>query len=426
VNSVEFLLLFQLEIGAGLACLAFAATVYALLLRRSVMSAFDPLFLGAIAHVFAAAVMAFLVVEEAIDTYFVMSFLLTEVAFWLGFFAIAKPVRPSQFSAQALTDRGLFARFYVVCVLCLLGAVAAFVGRAGLLITQDVSRLVVMQEMGWVSWLYDGSTMLVPVLVLLKRYVLEERSRADWVVLTIVLFALTTKGGKSDFVLAAFAVFLVGSAFSVRGLLNAAKVLYVAVPILLFAVTILVLSAWGSEMTAADLLAGRFVLFGDVFFQGYDATVFAGLPDTNWFQYFFGSLANAWSQVTGALAPPRVVLGYELSKYYYGVDEGMGPNARHNILGLYLFGFWGSLPFSFACGLAVSFVRARPLLGTTSAVGVALYLAANIAIVFVMIDPTLGVAYMIKLAIVGLLAYAAARVWILRDSRGSVGGGTSC
>jgi hypothetical protein len=418
VNSIEFLLLFRSQMAVGLACVAVSCVVFGVLLRRCVLSAFDPLFLGAMAHTFAAAVMGFLWVQDLIEPYYLWSYLLTEVAFWAGFFSFARPVRLVQVRAEGLAGEVTFLRFYYCMVVLLVGSVAAFVAKAGLLITQDVSRLVVMQEMGWISWLYDGTSMSVPVLVLLKRYVLDKKSRADWLVLGVVLFALGTKGGKSDFIVLCFSVFLVGWVFSLPRLLRALKVFYVAAPLALFAATALVLSAWSVEMSVTELVLGRLILFGDAFFQGYDRLVFDSLPETNLFRYFFGSIADVWSSLTGPGGQSRVVLGYEWSKYY-GFDEGEGPNARHNILGLYLCGFYGAIAFSFVCGAFVAFVRTRLLPVMRSVGRVAAYLTANIAAMYVMIDPSLAVGYLLKLVIVWTIAYlcAAALGVVLRERR---------
>jgi hypothetical protein len=105
-----------------------------------------------------------------------------------------------------------------------------------------------------------------------------------------------------------------------------------------------------------------------------------------------------------------VILGYELSNHYYGIDEGMGPNARHNILGLYLFGFYGAIAFSFLCGAVLARVRARPLFGSRTALAVALYLMMNVVSVSAMVDPSMAVGYIIKLAIVVGAAYGCARL----------------
>jgi hypothetical protein len=410
VNSLEFLALFQAELGVGLASVITMCAIYAALLWKSVESPFDPLFLGGLAHAFAAAVVLFLWVENLIEPYYLTSYFLTELAFWGGLFVTSRPVRIARFSPGDLLGMSEFMKFYYCSIALLAISVAAFISRAGVLVVQDVSRLVVLQEMGWVSWLFDGTTMSVSVLVMMKRYAFNRRARLDWAVLALVLVALSTKGGKSDFIVMAFAAFLVGTSFSLTSVLRSLRVLYVLVPVALYATTAAVLSTWGSEMSVGEAMLGRLILFGDVFFQGYDSTAFNSLPQTNWIRYFFGSVVDLWDGVFGGVIRPRIVLGYELSSLYYGIDEGIGPNARHNILGLYLFGFYGAIAFSFLCGTAVSVARTHPLFGSRSAIAVALYLVLNIISVFVMIDPAMALGYGIKIAIVAGVAFTCTRV----------------
>jgi predicted small integral membrane protein len=422
LNSIEFILLFQSTLGVGLACVAVACGVYFVMLKRSVGSPFDPLFLGAAAHAFAAAVVVYLVAQQLIASHFVASFVATEFAFWIGFFVVRRPVQLARVSREQVVGHQAFRRFYVSCISIFLFSLIVFIGKAGLLITQDVSRLIVMQQLGWVSWLYDGSLFFATVLVLMKRHVIGERARADWPILAAVVFAVATKGGKSDFILVCFSVYLVGAVFAVRPLMRALNALYVIAPAALYAVTAAILNVWGAETSVVEALLGRMILFGDVFFQAYDTAAFDALPRSGFWSYFFGSITDAVSRALGYMPEPRTVLGYELSNYYYGVDEGIGANARHNVLGLYLFGFAGSIVFSFVCGVFVSLVRARTLRGPQSAVRIALYLVANIAVVYVMIDPALAVGYFIKVGIVAGLSFAGTLIMGWRDARTVSGG----
>lgn len=50
-------------------------------------------------------------------------------------------------------------------------------------------------------------------------------------------------------------------------------------------------------------------------------------------------------------------LGFQLFQYHYDVDIMTGPNSRHNVFGLFYFGFLGSIIFSFLVGYLSSFFR---------------------------------------------------------------------
>jgi len=135
-------------------------------------------------------------------------------------------------------------------------------------------------------------------------------------------------------------------------------------------------------------LALRFIHTGDIFFMSYpnDTLEYLNTKD-NGIIALFRSVLGALRLYSWDELP--INLGLQVFWYHYDTDLISGPNARHNIFGLFYFGFLGSLIFSFLLGLLFGYIRNtlyRKLKGTES--NMILYTLLVMSINYIGQDPS--------------------------------------
>ncbi|WP_455425038.1 hypothetical protein [Dryocola sp. LX212] len=100
----------------------------------------------------------------------------------------------------------------------------------------------------------------------------------------------------------------------------------------------------------------RFVNSGDVFFMAWPndflATVMAS---DHAFMALFKDFLGATRIVPQDLLPTHI--GLVIFDSMYNSEALSGPNARHNVFGLFYFGTFGAIIYSFILGLMVGFIR---------------------------------------------------------------------
>lgn len=395
MNNEQFLDFFYLDFPLHLAIIAASLIAYAALFWRSCRSLADPLAFGVLAQAMAASVVFMLRAGGEIDDVYFYSFVACEVALLIGCFVLGAPRLQK---AKAL--RGA-RTFHIVhhCFLAVFWASSiAFLAKAGLLLFTAESRLVVMQQLGVLSWFVDVCWVAVPILVMMRWTLLGTRTRLDAVSFAACILFLLTKGGKSDFIILVFSAYLVAFVGQNERALLWAKRSVLAVPFVLLAITAITLMVWGQSQNPLISVLQRLVFFGDVLYQGYTDDFMQNVQQTSALNYFFHSISAFIDSLTGQPAQERVVLGYEMALRYYGIEEGIGPNARANILGFYLFGPYGAVVFCFFVGVA--FAALRRGLRMQTYVGVLAYCLTNVFAMYVFIDPALAAGYFLKLAAV--------------------------
>jgi len=100
----------------------------------------------------------------------------------------------------------------------------------------------------------------------------------------------------------------------------------------------------------------RLIHSGDAYFYGYPNDVLKSIKPASGFNALFSDILGMFRIIDWDKLPPP--FGMTLYRYHYPLTEIMsGANARHNIYGLFYFGYMGSILFSFILGLLVSFFR---------------------------------------------------------------------
>jgi len=400
MTPLDFLDLVYQHIGVALFLCATLILVYLLMFRSGISSVADPLFVGVLASAFSAAVVAILVYLEEIKLFYFTSFFITEIAFLISvLWGGANCIRLKKLTPDVAKNSQYLVFHYLLTAAFLLST-SLYLWRVGLPVFQTTSRLITFQELGVLTWVLDVTWVGVPLSVLIKRHFLNKKSVFDYFLLVFSFFLFATKGGKSDIVYILFALHIFSQVTDSVLVKRIESILLMALPVLLLAITSVVLSTWGVETSALQVVLERFLLFGDVFFMGYNDSFIATVPDIGFFSYFFGGTMSTIDAIFGNVASERFILGYAISDFYYGSGEGIGPNARHNILGLILWGPTFAVIFSALCGATFRMCRMRVIGGGKSLFSIFFYCLVNVYAWFFFIDPALALGYLLKILVV--------------------------
>lgn len=400
MTPVDFLELVSLHQGVVLILCAVLVLIYLAIYRSGISSVADPLFLGVIASAFSTSVIAILVYLEEIEDFYLISFLITEFIFVAATLSLgAKGMRLRRIIPTA-SDNSWYLIFHYVLVATFLVATVIYLWRVGLPLFQTSSRLITFQELGLLTWVLDATWVGVPLSVLLKRHFLNKKNIFDYFLLSLGFFLFATKGGKSDIVYILFVFHIFSQVTGATSTKRFESVLLLALPAMIVVVTSVVLATWGVEASAFKVVLERFLLFGDVFFMGYNHSFFATVPDVGFFEYFFGGTKSSIYSILGYASNERFILGYAISEFYYGSGEGIGPNARHNILGLILWGPVLGVLFSAFCGGAFLLCRRFVFWNDRGIFSVFIYCIVNVYAWVLFIDPALAIGYLLKIAVV--------------------------
>ena len=397
---VDFIDLVSQHIEVTLFLCAILVFFYLLAYRLGISSVADPLFLGVLASAFSAAVIAILVYLEEIKLVYFLSFIATEITFlivtlWGG----AKHLKLRRLTPDSV-EKSWYLIFHYLLVATFLLSTSLYLLSVGLPVLQATSRLITFQELGMLTWILDVTWVGVPLSVFIKRHFLNRKNIFDYVLLALSFFLFATKGGKSDIVYILFVLHIFSQVTGSTSVKRVESTLLIALPILLVAITSVVLATWGVETSALQVVIERFLLFGDVFFMGYNDLFLATVPDIGFFSYFFGGTKAIIDSILGNTETERFILGYAISAFYYGSGEGIGPNARHNILGLILWGPAFAVVFSALCGAAFRICRRYVLGHGKNLFSIFFYCIINVYAWFFFIDPSLALGYLLKIAIV--------------------------
>lgn len=400
MTPVNFLELVSLHQGIVLIFCAMLLLAYLVIYRSGISSVADPLFLGVIASAFSASVIAILVYLEEIEDFYLISFLVTESIFVAATLSCGVKSLKLRKIIPTVSEDSWYLIFHYSLVATFLVATSIYLWRVGLPLFQTSSRLITFQELGLLTWVLEVTWVGVPLSVLLKRNFLSKKNIFDYFLLSLSFFLFATKGGKSDIVYILFVFHVFSQVTGATSTKRFESVLLWALPAMVVVVTSVVLTTWGVEASAFKVVLERFLLFGDVFFMGYNHSFLATIPDIGFFEYFFGGIKASIYSILGYDSNERFVLGYAISEYYYGIGEGIGPNARHNILGLVLWGPVFGVLFSALCGGAFLLCRRFVFWSGCGIFSLFIYCIINVYAWVLFIDPSLAIGYLLKIAVV--------------------------
>ncbi len=229
-----------------------ALGLYSLLFSRKIKLISDPLVLGVVAHAFGLTAIIVMRVSGDLADEYLVSFLVTELAFICGFFIFCEKnsiIALSEQSDLFQSDKLpivlaiYWANIIVVSVFSVL-----FFLKSGIALLDRTSRLETFQELGVVAWFVDVGWVALPVSVVWKAK-LRRIGALDYFAIFSCLLFLMTKGGKSDFILLIFVLSVASLHLSLNKLRKIMTVAALVSPLLLLALTAVVLTVWDSDIS---------------------------------------------------------------------------------------------------------------------------------------------------------------------------------
>lgn len=357
----------QIFICSLLICLL----IYYLTYKRVFLSLLDPLNFSLLNSVLGATVVFFLFFIGQINSYYFLSYCFTQIAFTLGFF-VFKPININEIKHRfrheiKLKDELKFLQIvFVVSSLIHLGCQFSVYLTRGIPLFMDayLETYNVGGGFGILSRIITTST--VVSWYLLIHFLMNEKGKKMkvylWTYMIISLLFFSVNGSKGTFLnigLTLFLYTLINSRYSLN--LQNLRSKIEKMSIKLFAVVcvmiIVILSIKSSEGLNPFVALGiRLIHSGDAYFYGYPNDVLTKIELGNGFYALFSDFLGMTRLISWDQLPQPI--GMTLLRYNHpGIDVVAGANARHNIFGLFYFGYLGSIIFSFSIGLLLSFSR---------------------------------------------------------------------
>lgn len=407
MTNNQFIDLLYSDLQGYLLILALIAVTYYVFFGRNIKHIADPLMIGYIAQVFSCSVVLFLFYKEKIYDGYFYSFIYTEIMFIFPLILMRRnyvrlsPDINTRFIAYKSWNNG-YSVFYYSSLVLLLSTSLIYFSKVGVPIFNQISRLDSNESVGILSWFTDIYWICFPAMVIIKRFIYRRRSIIDYLMILFCFLCLLGKGGKADFFFLVVTLFMVKEVYQIRELNRIVKILSYLSPFIILGLMVIIFSVWGARSNVLNSFFERFVLFGDVFYQGYNKNFIEFLPkDIGLMDYFFGGTMNKIRGLFGIPLKEKVIFGYEISKYYYNIDSGIGPNARQNILGLYLLGPYLSGFFSLSLGIVYLNIRSSRWLinkkTSVSSLKIVFYIMFCTYSSFIFVDPALAFGFYLKI-----------------------------
>jgi hypothetical protein len=338
---------------------------------------------------------------------YLWSYLLTQVAFFLGIFCF-KPLKRHEIVTPD-NNRAIFEEELLLIKLLFIISSAAFI-VAQLLSYKLVgiplfmmSRTGAYADTGGLGILGHIIDVLRPATTFMLIYILFKPGNSVLFKIYLTLFgvfllvSIGLSGSKSLFMSIGFILFI-------YLILNAAELkthffkigtyerYLLAFGMVFVFLTILIQSndesAPGGSMA---VFLYRLVASGDVYYFSYPDGAIETIDGSKGFLALFGDILSIVRIVPRSEQPG--ILGLQLFQIYYDADLITGPNARHNVFGYVYYGFYGSILFSFLIGAVLSFVRNKLFFALRGNVlGQIAFMFLYLNLTFIETDPPVAVA----------------------------------
>ena len=263
------------------------------------------------------------------------------------------------------------------------------------------SRLIIFQRLGLLTWILDVVWIALPISIIIKRNILNLRSNFDYILILLALFFVITKGGKTDILFIIYSFFIYSVIFrddKVNKLLNYFVIL---IPVTAIFSTFIILNVWENDTPLFSYIYNRILTTGDSLFMGYVSDYLQSIRSVDIVEYFFGGIRERLLGLYGINVPERFIFGFNLWGYYYPDSFGVGPNARTNIIGFIMFGPYLSAIFAYIVGFLFSLSRSYiKFYKDPTITNLIIYCLISVYSLYFFIDPSLAVAYIIKIIIV--------------------------
>jgi len=334
--------------------------LYLFIFKNELWGILDPLVLETISMSSAAFCVFVLAYLNNIKHKYLFSFIATEVGLIIGIkIASYLPkiiLKKNKLENQDLKGFDIF--LFITEVLSLTMEFISLITIGIVILNEDVNHVSAYEGFGIIkAFLYSSRSILFTSLVYKKFHLKKKYSIFD-VICFITMFLGTVTNGSKSAILSFFSIYFI-SIYpdiynGVRKKLKINPLLILA--IVLFPLLIIIITNNRSLLSSLLALYGRFVASGDVFVLGYNDGVLKHIKENSFFRYVFYPGFGTILKTIGISVNPASIIGYDINEYWYN-NRDVGPNARHNYLGLVFFGYYWSILYSFLLGLIFGYAR---------------------------------------------------------------------
>lgn len=332
-------------------------TTVLLVYKKNIYSLFDPLLFFLIFSSAGYSVVFILFFSGYIKLFYVVHFLLTQVFLIFGFLLFKpvnlKKIRNAEHFFYLRISKRVKVIYFLSSFFYLIAHLLLYTIKG---IPLFMSSRLDATTGGFGFILSISSTTSVIILTYLSyKYLLGFKFKIfDYLIsFSFIIFSILS-GSKSVFISAIFILFYVAYFISVK--LSIPKIMQifnkVSFKIFLLAfITLIILTMLLTDEHPLLRIVFRIIMTGDIYMMSYvndNIILIEG-------RFFNLVLPYRLVDILG-LEHVRVI-GNQLVKIVYGIEQNTGPNARHNVLGYVAFGYFGAIIFSFLLGSIIGFLR---------------------------------------------------------------------
>lgn len=366
MNTEEFIgLVFMPNQSLYYLLLLFSMIVYAIIYWKYYISIIDPSFLEVISSMFGFSVVLLLWFTDNISLHYFSSFLVSQIAFWMGFIYISKKRNSWSGSMLKVKDEKNMLKciFFISLILYVATTILGYI-VLGIPILAE-SRLDITAKaqngMGFLSRFSYLSIICIYCTLHFRLLKSQDKIVKIMQVITILFFCVTSvlTGSKGAFLRLAFVYFcfiILNREYDKKLYKSLKKTqLYFMCLGILAAFSVIIITTEGNIWSGISVFLLRLIGSGDVYWLGYPNGMVEDVPYKNPFIVLFQSFLGFFRIVSHTDFPEPI--GYTLSSFFYDKTSLTGANARHNIFGYVYFGFYGGIVFSFILGWIIGFIR---------------------------------------------------------------------
>ncbi|MCF2491099.1 O-antigen polymerase [Dyadobacter sp. CY347] len=340
--------------------------LYLILFYKSYWGIFDRMFFSVINEVGGAFCVWLLWYRQSLKPEFGWSFIFTDLALVTGLI-IARQIPIVKLESAKVGDvrqrvDGIseFDTFlFVVSVGYVIVEMLSMATIGFVLLNRAENHASAFSEHGILRAFVSSFRFLLIMVLFYKKVVLNRNwSLMDIFCSVFLLIGVLTSGAKAAILSFVFIYFMVSYPLIHSNQIKKIKISPMLALVLgSFPILVLMISVRTNAVTALQQVYVRLLASGDIFLLGYYDDVMNYIKETSFFRYaFYPGWGSVLKNLGFTIQAPRP-LGAYIFEYYTKATMGGGPNARHNYLGLYFFGFYGSILYSFIIGLIIGYVR---------------------------------------------------------------------
>jgi len=355
----EFTFIFLNNISLFIFTAVITNIVYLLLFRKNIYAIIDPLLYHTITSASGFSIVFALWYLKYIEDYYVISFLLTQISFVIGFY-IFRPIKLKKFQQSEFK---LLSIPKYIKVLYVLSGICFIMSNYSLYIFKGIPLLMPSRlEAGtggfgiFIAMTYITKNVLV-AFILLKITILKEKlTFIDKFFLLNIIIQIILSGSRSGIlgilISAFWILFFMEVRFNIyffkkyKSKLNTLVVIAIFISLFLFYIS--------TKQNPIYMFLFRIVMTGDIYMMAY-VNDMINVIEGSFLDHFLGPILAGFKLIDWNEVP--VSIGQQLFDYLYKTDIILGPNARMNIVALKFFDFFGGVLYSFLIGFIISFIR---------------------------------------------------------------------